>query len=118
MELREEKVLHRAVSQLGVLSQLDMVTEECGELITAINKAKRAGIVRSTILPPTEERGMHEIYAYNELCQEVADVKIMVAQLEIMLDKERIDISVVRKIKRLETRLNNGQKEKTAEQTI
>jgi hypothetical protein len=40
------------------------------------------------------------------LCGEVADVKIMIAQLELMLDAEYIKISVDRKIERLKKRLN------------
>ena len=35
------EVLKRAIEKYGVLAQMDMATEECAELIQAINKLKR-----------------------------------------------------------------------------
>jgi hypothetical protein len=42
---------------------------------------------------------------YFDLCSEVADVKIMIEQMEIILSKEAIDLSYERKLQRLKNRL-------------
>jgi NTP pyrophosphatase (non-canonical NTP hydrolase) len=102
----EKDLLHRAILHYGVESQLNQFVEEASELIIAINKARRAGIVKDWgIETPTAESKMSGIEAYNNLCMEVADVKIMLAQMELLLDKHRIDLSVVRKLNRLKERI-------------
>ena len=100
------EILEKAISKYGTRSQLDMAVEESAELIQAINKLKRSGLVAYHITKPNGAMGMKEIRAYNDLCSEVADVKIMLKQMELMLCSERIQISVDRKINRLERRLN------------
>jgi NTP pyrophosphatase (non-canonical NTP hydrolase) len=57
----------------GLTAQLDQTVEECAELIQAINKYKRNPSRLSHI---------------EHIAEEMADVKIMVAQLEILLDNE------------------------------
>jgi NTP pyrophosphatase (non-canonical NTP hydrolase) len=102
----EQNIIRQVVSKFGVPNQLDMVIEECAELIQAINKARRVGIVdQHTIHPPAWESSMTQIEAYNNLCAEVADMKIMLEQIEYMLDSERINLSYDRKLKRLEKKL-------------
>lgn len=101
-------ILAKAINQYGTSNQLDMAIEECAELIQAINKIKRLGLVSYLITKPNENMDDKRINAYNNLCSEVADVKIMIHQLELMLCKERIQISVDRKINRLEKRLLNN----------
>ena len=101
-----QDILNKAILKFGVENQINMVVEEMAELIQAINKASRAGIVKNWgISPPSIESQMSEIEAYNNLCMEVADVKIMLDQLELMLDKDRINLSVSRKLKRLSEKL-------------
>jgi hypothetical protein len=90
-----------------------MAIEEMSELIKAINKARRSGLVsEERITRPHSEMSIEDINVYNELCSEVADVKIMIAQLETFLCKERIDISVERKLIRLADRLNRSHRAK------
>jgi len=100
------EILEKAISKYGTRSQLDMAVEESAELIQAINKLKRSGLVEHTITKPSWWMDLDQIRAYNDLCSEVADVKIMLKQMELMLCSERIQISVDRKINRLERRLN------------
>ena len=103
----QEKTLHEAITKKGVPHQLDMVIEEAAELIQSINKARRTGIIHEWgISAPCVEQNMNQVEAYNNLCAETADLKIMLAQLEMMLDSERIKISVDRKINRLQENLN------------
>lgn len=104
---KQEKVLINAIYKYGTSNQLDMAIEECAELIQAINKIKRAGLVAYHITKPNNNMALKNINTYNDLCSEVADVKIMLHQLELMLCKKRIQISVDRKIKRLEKRISS-----------
>ena len=100
------EILENAILRYGTRSQLDMAVEESAELIQAINKLKRGSLVSfHGITKPSWWMELKEIRAYNDLCSEVADVKIMLAQMELMLCSERIQISVDRKISRLERRL-------------
>ena len=46
------------------------------------------------------------VLMYNNLCREIADAKIMIASLELMLNKETIQISVDRKIERLAIKIH------------
>jgi len=103
----DKDILHKAILHYGIESQLNQCVEEMAELTVAINKARRTRIVKTWgISPPAIESNMNEIEAYNNLCMEVADVKIMLAQMELMLDIGRIDLSVARKLKRLNDRIN------------
>lgn len=112
MELndKQKETLDRALFTYGVTAQLDQVNEECGELIVAINKIKRAGLVGFMIAKPQIDSNQKSVFAYHNLCSEVADVRIMLHQLELMLDPKIIQISVDRKIDRLEERLNKSNK--------
>ena len=105
MNEKQLSILEYALSKFGAFNQLDMAIEECAELIQAINKVKRAGIVAYHITKPNATMDIKTAMTYNNLCSEVADVKIMIAQLELMLNKETIQLSLDRKIERLETRL-------------
>jgi hypothetical protein len=107
MTPEQQQTLHQAITRFGVPNQLDMVIEEAAELIQSINKARRAKIVHEWgVSKPCMEQNMDQIEAYNNLCAETADMKIMLAQLEMMLDEERIKISFDRKINRLQENLN------------
>lgn len=106
-----EHLLKSAVRTWGVPDQLMMAIEEMSELIKAINKARRSGLVsEDRVTRPHAEMSIKDINTYNDLCSEVADVKIMIAQLETFLCKERIDISVERKLIRLADRLERHHK--------
>ena len=67
----------RAFREFGNTSQMRMCQEECGELIAAINQFLRGRI------------------GLKDLAEEVADVRIMVEQMEICVKKLRVsDVSV------------------------
>lgn len=106
------EILRMAIMKNGVREQLGMVSEEIGEYLQAVNKVARLrGIHRDVISRPIDMVGDNDklikySLAYYGLCSEVADLKIMVQQLELMLEQEAIDLAVDRKIKRLEKRLS------------
>jgi NTP pyrophosphatase (non-canonical NTP hydrolase) len=101
-------VLDSAIQVYGISNQLDMAIEECAELIQAINKIKRNFTIDEI---KNIKNGNHifksteDAIVYNNVCSEIADVKIMLYQLEKIFDKNNIDISEERKLIRLEERL-------------
>ena len=91
---QEEKIelLNKAIEKWGSNSQMDMVIEECAELIKAINKFRRK---------PTSDN-------LQELCGEVADVEIMCEQGRLLLNKNGlIDSIKEEKLERLRLLLEN-----------
>ena len=104
-----QETLKKAIQEFGAKNQLDMVIEECAELIQSINKCRRKELVNDfTIGNPTKEGDTETLF---NLTAEIADVKIMIAQLELMLEpiyKEAVYISVERKLVRLEERISQN----------
>lgn len=86
------KTLNQAIKQYGVNAQLEMVVEECAELIQAIQKYKR------------NKNSTNEV-VFNSIVEniidETADVKIMITQMEKMFGKSKISERVEFKVKRL-----------------
>jgi NTP pyrophosphatase (non-canonical NTP hydrolase) len=109
-----EQILKDAVDTFGVTNQMDMTVEECAELIQAINKIKRT-------FNPSHLLGLRDgklgfsdtkqALIYGNLCSEIADVKIMIGQLEYLFNPETIQISYERKLSRLQERIENHKKE-------
>ncbi|MFA6261065.1 MAG: hypothetical protein WC760_06335 [Bacteroidia bacterium] len=88
--IEQNEVLTEAINKYGIDSQMNMVVEECAELIKAINKFRRVASSENL----------------TELCGEVSDVEIMCAQVRIMLNKQGlIDKIKEEKIERLKYRL-------------
>lgn len=84
-----KEVYIKALNRWGIANQMDMATEECAELIQAVNKFKRNGNTQTKF----------------NLMEEIADVEIMMAQLRIILNyDEQIDAIKARKIERLKQR--------------
>lgn len=77
----KESVLYEAIEHYGVEAQMTKAIEECGELIVAIAKMD-----------------------INNIAEEVADVRIMLDQIEIMLG---LDTGMIRqsKLERLNQRI-------------
>jgi len=106
--MNKTEILQKAITTFGIQNQLDMLTEEIGELLQAINKLKRAGgliLGQNKFKSPDQNASTKYSLAYFNLCSEVADTKIMLAQLELMLCPEAIKISETRKLERLEQNL-------------
>lgn len=66
---RNDEVLKKIISEYGIISQIDMSVEEMSELTKALMKWKRSG-------ESTEGRV--------SIIDEIADVKIMCRQLELI----------------------------------
>jgi NTP pyrophosphatase (non-canonical NTP hydrolase) len=99
--MKEKDIYIKAISKHGVHNQLDMVIEECAELIQEINKLKRNNF---------SEKNLYQITG------EIVDVEIMLSQLKIILERllgysDYKDLLKKVKYKKLK-RLNNLLKEK------
>lgn len=84
----------RCIETYGAKAQVDMAIEEMSELIKALLKYRRA----TDMQKPT---------AREDIIDELADVKVMTKQLEMIFNAEketqdRIDYKVSRQIQRLE----------------
>lgn len=107
IDIQQKTILYQVIKKYGVKNQLDILTEECAELIQAINKIKRSGLVfPNDIQKPSKNLSIKDNLVYYNLCSEIADVKIMLAQMEIILNSEAIKIAIDRKIERLNKRMN------------
>lgn len=99
-------LLSAVIETFGAKNQLDMVVEEIGELLQAMNKIKRGGgLTDAGYKKPTEGTPQSQCMLYHELCGEVADMKIMIMQMELMLDPANIQLIMERKLERLAQRL-------------
>lgn len=77
-----DTVFENAIDKFGLKAQIDIAIEEMAELTQALSKFKRG-----------KEHNVEE---------EIADVKIMIKQLELKFDKQKIDKIEKQKIERLE----------------
>ena len=84
--INEDKIYEDAIGTWGSGLQLDMMIEECAELIQAITRVRRGG--------DTEQ-----------LIEELADVIIMTRQMEKMFGHGRVGLAVQGKLERLQRRL-------------
>ena len=117
MQVNKEQILLDAIEEFGAGNQIEMAIEECAELIQALNKIKRT--FNPQYLHLLKANGGHrpfentkEALIFCNVCSEIADVKIMIQQLEKIFSKEHIDISEERKLIRLEGRIDKWRKEK------
>ena len=86
-------ILERALKKWGRESQFSILIEELSELIQAICKARRYLGVRSSLM--------------DNVCEEIADVKIVIAQVETDPSyKKEIDKWVIIKMDRLASLLD------------
>lgn len=76
-----------AINKWGKDAQVNMLYEECGELITAVSQFKRGRV------------------GYLDVMTELADVSIMIEQLAAMINYEDYEAEKDRKLTRLKERL-------------
>lgn len=95
-----DMIFRRCICDYGAQAQVDVAIEEMSELIKALLKWRRA-------------KGAELIKAREDIIDEIADVRIMCRQMEILFQAEwevehRIDFKVDRQRKRLEAREKEG----------
>jgi len=86
-------ILNKAMKTWGVEAQMDMLAEECAELIVAIQHFKRDRV------------------GWDKVCEEIADVRIMTSQFHTIDGiSDMIYLREMEKIQRLEKRLDDREK--------
>lgn len=99
-----DRVFEKCLKEYGDTAQMDMLIEEMSELIQAVMKWRRAG--------NSQARGMYRTH----IIEELADVKIMARQMEILFDCTEelegwIDYKVERQIGRLAEKIGGAENE-------
>ena len=89
----QKKIMIKALSRFGVDAQDDIAIEEMSELTKAIIKNRR----------------YKNFETYENLCEELADVFIMMEQILMSLDKDRVQSYINSKLERLNERLGETQ---------
>lgn len=89
-------ILDKAVEKYGE-RQLDQCQEELAELIVAISKYKRA-----------VAKGLYKDKALTDVIEEIADVRIMIKQVMMLLDINETEVRNIEtsKLNRFEKRMN------------
>lgn len=82
-----EALYQKAIDHFGQINQINQLTEECAELIFAINKWRRG------------------IYSVNQVSEEFADVGLMLEQLSMLFNPEEIQRVRLNKIEKLKESL-------------
>lgn len=90
--MREQEIYQAAIDTFGVDSQIDMLFEEMAEVAQALCKLKR------------RKNGSLEI---DNVHEELADLSIVLEQMYIIFDREKIMAHKALKLLRLEERINN-----------
>ncbi|MBK7362878.1 MAG: hypothetical protein IPJ01_11320 [Micavibrio sp.] len=113
MSVDKDKICKDAVDTFGVNNQFDMVFEEFGELIQALNKIKRTFDINK--LSEIKEgkvkfNNVKEALVYGGMCSEIADAKIMIRQLEYIFSNDHINLSEERKLIKLQDRIDKKNK--------
>lgn len=93
MKPEQLRKLIRIIDEYGSDKQQDIAIEECSELIKAICKYKRT------------------LDHVEDIVDEIADVKIMLAQLEIIFDcsgavEDRVEFKINRQMERIKKNLS------------
>jgi NTP pyrophosphatase (non-canonical NTP hydrolase) len=86
-----EDLYKKAIAMWGHIPQINMVNEECGELLTALARYLR---------------GRADA---NDVITEVADVAIMMEQMAVLFGKEAFEKEKERKLQRLKERLEKAE---------
>jgi len=76
--LKEESIYAKALHLKGEVSQVDIAIEECAELIQALIKYKR--------LNEGPNQKYEKTLAREKVCEEIADVQIMIEQIKHNFD--------------------------------
>lgn len=95
----EEKICRAALVAYGDYAQMDMMIEECSELIKEICKMKRC-------TGDKEDIAEEILKVEKRIAEEIADVLIMIRQMEMLFGiKDEVEEQKAFKLERLKNRL-------------
>lgn len=100
--MNTEVIFRKAIRKYGKEAQIEMMIEECAEVIQAIQKRKR-------LMESGETEDYHnKLMAVNDhLFEELADLSIMLDQMFLIFPPSKIEKWREYKIARLQTRLES-----------
>lgn len=90
-------VFGQAIDKWGRQAQIDMMIEECAELILALHK-----LTKRKCHPHSVPEKLSNV------CEELADVQIMINQMKALFGNEEIDTWYNVKMERLQNLLNGN----------
>lgn len=95
-----EEILKTAIAKYGKTAQIEMLIEECSEVIHAVQKRKR-------LMQPGETEDYHnKLIAVNDhLFEELADLSITLDQMFLIFPPQKIEAKREEKLLRLQIRL-------------
>ena len=93
----ERNIYQDAIDKWGETAQLDQMIEEMAELTLAISKYKRQ--FNDSLLDYQKVGVMENLYI------EIADVKLMIEEMEYMFGKENVQKAYERQLKKFELEL-------------
>lgn len=99
MEEKETNIYQQTIDKWGETAQLDQMIEEMAELTLAISKYKRQ--FNDSLLDYQKVGVMENLYV------EIADVKMMIEQMEYMFGQENVDKAYQKQMEKLKRELNN-----------
>lgn len=97
MPKQYEEALYAAIDTYGREAQTDMCIEECSELIKALLKYRR--------LPLEDRLNTRGMKILKNIQEEIADVQIMLWQMEMLYGYGCVDGEIEEKIDRLKERI-------------
>ena len=86
-----------AITKWGENAQFDQLVEEMAELTLAISKYKRQ--FNDSLLEEQKKNVMENLYV------EIADVKLMIEEMEFMFGKENVDKAYQKQLKKFKLEL-------------
>ena len=95
--MKNRNLMQNAVEKWGEEAQMDMIIEKSLKLATAINILKRQN--------HKEDHASYSI-AYNEVCERVADMRLMIEQSEFLFNTNEINNHYQNKLEYLAKSLN------------
>jgi len=98
-----QEVYKKAIETWGSAAQIEMMIEECSELTQAIQKLKRSYY-------SNDDERIAE--ANTHVCEELADVNIMLEQMMFVFDSAKISNFKEAKIERLKGRIEKSTNKK------
>ena len=93
----EKNIYNDAIDKWGETAQLDQMVEEMAELTLAISKYKRQ--LNNSLLDYQKVGVMDNLYT------EIADVKLMIEEMEFMFGKENVDKAYKKQLEKFKKEL-------------
>ena len=100
IKITPSEIYANAIMEFGVDAQIDMLHEEVGELLSAINKYKRGRVGNEDVIT------------------EIADVMIMCGQMAFVFGPVQTECEMKRKLVRIQQRIDERRKQNKTNKQI